>query len=289
MRFKVSFTIRKSTLLSVRFIRVNNDHSQTCGWFLFYNNFAQPALGIHSRETMKQFVLSVVVIICSLNITNAQNKTYFGLEFSLFRDMHKIKDNGNYLMTLPLMEPQGGITVRQEIKKRIFVEAGVIVKPYSDAIGFKPIPVSFVGTEGVSWLIPIRLGLNLNVHEKIHFVPVIGYSYSANTPSSYGRDSGTQESSATTITYTFTENPDVSRYVSLLQLGVGFDFYIFDVLLLSISTNYYKGYAPIWIADINYTVDNSFSTTGTVTSKGDFWCVSTGLKYPISSFWTTKR
>ena len=50
-------------------------------------------------------------------------------------------------MTLPFMEPQGGITVRQEIKKQIFVEAGVIVKPYSDAIGFKPIPVSFVGTE----------------------------------------------------------------------------------------------------------------------------------------------
>ena len=239
---------------------------------------------------MKQFVLSVVVVICGLNTTNAQNKTYFGLEFSLFRDIHKINDNGNYLMTLPLMEPQGGITVRQEIKKQIFVEAGVIVKPYSDAIGFKPMPVSFVGTEGVSLLIPIRLGLNLNVYEeKIYLVPVIGYSYGANTPSSYGRDSGTQESSTTTITYTSTENPDVSRYASLLQIGIGFEFQIFDVLLLSISTNYYKGYTPIWISDINYTVDNSFSTTGTVTSKGDFWCVSTGLKYPISNFWTTKR
>jgi hypothetical protein len=239
---------------------------------------------------MKQFVLSVVVLICGLNTTNAQNKTYFGFEFSLFRDIHKIKDNGNYLTTLPLMEPQGGITVRQEIKKQIFVEAGVIVKPYSDAIGFKPVPVSFVGTEGISLLIPIRLGLNLNLYdEKIYLAPVIGYSYSANTPSSYGRDSGTQESSTTTISYTATESPDVSRYVSLLQIGIGFEFEIFDVLLFSISTSYYKGYTPIWISDINYTVNNSSSMTGTVTSKGDFWCVSTALKYPISNFWTSKR
>ena len=239
---------------------------------------------------MKQFVLSVVVVICVLNTANAQNKTYLGVEFSLFRDIHKIRDNGNYLITLPLMQPQGGITVRQEIKEQVFVETGVIVKPYLDAIGFKPIPVSFVGTEGVSLLIPIRLGLNLNVHEgRIFVVPIIGYAYSANTPSTYGRDSGTQQSSTTTITYTSKENLDVSRYGSLLQMGIGFEFRIFDVLLLSISTNYYKGYTPIWISDINYTVNNSSSTTAMVTSKGDFWCVSTGLRYPISSFWNTKR
>lgn len=239
---------------------------------------------------MKQSVLSVLAVICALNATNAQNKTYLGVEFSLFRDIHKIKDNGNYLITLPMMEPQGGMTVRQEIKEQIFIETGVIVKPYSDAMGFKPIPVSFVGTEGISLLIPIRLGLNLNVYEeKLFLVPIIGYSYIANTPSTYGRDSGTQESSTTTITYTSTEKLDVSRYGSLLQMGIGFEFPIFDVLLLSISTNYYKGYSSIWISDINYTVNKSFSTTATVTSKGDFWCVSTGLRYPISSFWTTKR
>jgi hypothetical protein len=267
-------------------------------WFLFYNNFDRPNVGykpnigysIFNQKAMKQFILSVLAVICGLNTTIAQNKTYFGLEFSLFRDIHKIRDNSNYLTTLPLMEPQGGVTVRQEIQKRIFIEAGVIIKPYSDAIGFKPMAVSFIGTEGISLLIPIRFGLNLNVYEeKISLVPVIGYSYSANTPSSYGRDSGTQESSTTIITYTFTENPDVSRYVSLLQMGIGFEFQLFDVLLLSISTNYYKGYTPIWIPNINYTVNNSPSTTGTVTSKGDFWCVSTGLKYPISNFWTTKR
>src|SRR5688500_13284917 len=225
---------------------------------------------------MKQFALSIVVVICILNTTHAQNKTYFGLEFSLFRANHKIRDNGNYLMTLTLMYAQVGLTIRKELQKTVFVEAGLIVKPYSAAIGFKPIPVSFVGTEGVSLLIPIRLGLNLNVYEeKIYLVPVIGYSYSANRPSNYGRDSGTQESSTTTIAYTSLENPDVSRYISLLQMGIGFEFQIFDVLRLSVSTNYYKGYTPIWISDIDYTVNNSSSTTGTVTSKGDFWCVST--------------
>ena len=239
---------------------------------------------------MKRFVISVVVVICGLNTINGQNKTYLGLEFSLFRDINKIKDDGNYLMTLPLMEPQGGVTIRQEIQKYIFVESGVIVKPYSSAIGFKPIPVSFVGTEGISVLIPIRLGLKLNVYQKkFCLVPLIGYSYSANTPTSYGRDSGTQESGTTTIDYTSAKNPDVSRSVSLLQMGLGFEFQIFEVLQLSISTNYYKGSAPIWISDINYTVNNSSPGNGTVTSEGDFWSISTGIRYPISNLWTTRR
>jgi hypothetical protein len=239
---------------------------------------------------MKQFVILVIAVFCGLNTTEAQNKTYFGLEFSMSSDIPKIKDNGNALMTLPLMQPQGGITVRQEIKKQFFVEVGLIVKPYSDAIGFKTIPVSFMGTEGVSLLIPIRLGLNLNIYkDNIYFVPVLGYSYSARTPTTYGRSSGTQESSSSSITYTATTNPDVSRYGSLLQLGAGVEFKIFDGLRLSVSTNFYKGYRPIWNSEINYTVNNSTSATGTVTSKGDFWSVSTGLKYPISNFWTTKN
>ena len=238
---------------------------------------------------MKRFLVSVVVAIFGLNATLAQKKTHLGLEFSLFRDIHEIRDNGGYLMTLPLMEAQGGITIRQEIKRQMFIEGGLIVKPYSNAIGFKTIPVSFVGTEDVSALIPLRLGLKLNVYdEKIYLVPVIGYSFSANAPSGYGKGSGTRESSATTIAYTAAENPDASRYVSLFQIGVGLEFPIFDVMLLSISTNYYKGFNPIWVSEIRYTVNNSFSTTGTVTSKGDFWCLSTSLKYPISNFWAKR-
>lgn len=232
---------------------------------------------------MKQLVLSLAVMICAHNAAQSQNKTYLGLELSLFRDLNKINDNGNYLIALPSMELQGGITIRQEIRKRIFVESGVILRPYSTAIGFKPIPVSFVGTDGISFLIPIRLGLNINVYkEKIFLVPVAGYSFSANRASRFGKDAGTQESSTTVITYTSLDNPNVSRNASLLQMGLGVDFPVFDAFRFTLSYNYYKGYTSIWETEINYSVNNSTASNAQVSSKGDFWCLSAGLRYPLN-------
>jgi hypothetical protein len=141
-----------------------------------------------------------------------------------------------------------------------------------------------------SWIIPVRLGFNFNLYKaKIYLVPVLGYSQGINPSFGYGSGSGKQTSSTTTITYNYTENPDVSRYFPLLQTGIGFEFKLFKTLLFSISTNYYSGFKNTTHLDINYTVNNSNQTTGTAISKGQFWCVSTGLKYPISNFWTMKK
>lgn len=262
-----------------------------------YNNCTRWTLGHYGKfndllitKAMKKLFGTLAVVICALSTTQAQNKTYLGLEFSLFRDLSTIKDDGNYLMTLPSMEPQGGITIRQEIKKQFFLESGVIVRPYSTAIGFKPIPVSFVGTEGMSLLIPIRLGWNLNVYrEKFYLVPVVGYAFSANKTSPFGREAGTQESSTTVITYTTVDNPNVSSNVSLLQMGLGFDFPVFDALRLTLSYNYYRGHTSIWATDINYSVNNSTPTNAQVSSNGNFWCLSAGLKYPLNNRSSSNR
>jgi hypothetical protein len=240
--------------------------------------------------TMNQFTLTVIITICFLNSALGQKRTYFGLEFSVANDIYEITDNGDYLVNVPLINGQGGFNLRQEISRNLFVETGLILKYYWQGFGFKTIPYYGSTSDDPSWIIPVRLGLNLNLYKgKIYLVPVVGYSFGINPPYGYGLGYGKQTSSTTTIDYNYTENPDVSRYFSLLQTGIGFEFKLFNTLLLSITTNYYSGFKKTTHLDINYTVNNSNQTTGTAISKGEFWCVTSGLKYPISNFWTMKK
>lgn len=239
---------------------------------------------------MKQFNLTVIITISFLNLSLGQNKTYFGLEFSVANDIYKITDNGDYLINVPLVDGHGGFNVRQEINRNIFVETGLLLKYYWQGFGFKTIPYYGSSSSDPSWIIPLRLGFNFNLYKtKIYLVPVFGISYGINPPFGYGSGRGKQTAGTTTIIYNYTENPDVSRYFPLLQTGVGFEFKLFNTILFSISTNYYSGFKKTTHLDITYTVNNASPTTGTAISKGQFWCVSTGLKYPISNFWTMKK
>jgi len=239
---------------------------------------------------MKQFALTATIIIYLLNSAYGQNKTYFGLEFSVANDIYKITDNGDYLMTVPLIDGQGGFNIRQELNRSIFIETGLILKYYWQGFGFKTIPYYSSVSSDPSWIIPVRFGLNVNLYKrKIYLVPVVGYSFGINPSFGYGYGYGKETSSTTVIYYYYTENPDVSRYFSLLQTGIGFEFTLFKKLLFSISTNYYSGFNKTTQVDITYTVNNANPTTGTAISNGEFWCVGTGLKYPISNFWTVKK
>ena len=238
---------------------------------------------------MKQFTLIATLIISLLNFAYGQNKTYLGFEFSVANDLYEITDTGDYLVTIPLIDGQGGLTLRQELNRSIYVETGLIIKYYQEGFGFKTIPGYSSGSSEASVIIPLRFGLNLNLYkEKIYLVPVIGYSFGINPPYGYGISWGTQTSSTTTYDFYSTENPDVSRYFSLLQTGIGFEFAIAKALLFSISTNYYHGFNKTAQWNITYTVNNSDPMTGSTISKGEFWGVGAGIRYPISNLWAMK-
>jgi len=237
---------------------------------------------------MKQFTLIVTFITCLLNSAYGQKKTYLGFEFSGANDLYDLTDNGGYLKIVPLDNALGGFTIRQEINSRIFIETGVIMKYLQDGIGFKPIPYYGTSSSDPSWLIPLRFGVDLNLFkEKIFLVPVAGYTVGINPSYGYGVSYGTQTYGTTTITYYSTENPNVSRYSSLLQTGIGFEFKV-KALLFSISTNYYFGFNNIQQWDIKYYVNSAGPYTGKTVDKGEFWCVGVGIRYAISNFWTRK-
>src|SRR5690606_18333822 len=116
----------------------------------------------------------------------------------------------------------------------------------------------------------------------LFLVPVIGYAFGINPPFGYGWGYGKQESNAISIEYSTLENEDVSRYFSLVQFGAGFGAQVFKTLLIDLSMNYYLGFNAILQKDISYSVNNATPEKGSAISKGNFWNVNLGLKYPIS-------
>lgn len=235
---------------------------------------------------MKQVALTLFLIGYLTHSTMGQNKTYIGFEFSIANDIYKIHDNGGYLKSIPLYNVPGGINIRQEISKVIFIETGLIMKYYHEGFGFKTIPYSGSSSSDASYLIPLRFGLNLTIYkQRIYFVPIIGYTFDINPPFGYGRGYGSQKSTSMIINYDYIENPNSTRYFSLLYTGAGFDFKISNTFLLNISASYYKGFNTTTELDINYTVNNNAPATGSAISKGDFWSISTGFKYAISNLW----
>src|SRR5690242_17240619 len=183
--------------------------------------------------TRIQFALTAIVTICIVSSALGQKKTYFGLEFSVANDIYKITDDGGYLFNVPLINGVGGLNLRQEINRHLFVETGLILKYYQQGLGFKTIPYYTSSSTDPSLIIPLRFGLNLNLYKgKIYLVPVVGYSFVINMLYGYGYGygyspgyssyHGKQTSATTTIDYDIREYYDLSRYFSLLQTGIGF-------------------------------------------------------------------
>lgn len=224
---------------------------------------------------------------------SGQSMTYFGLEASITNDIYEITETGDDLKTGPLIEGLWGFNLRQDITSYFFIETGLIRKYYASGIGFKPIDISFAYSSIDVWLIPFRLGTRLNLYkEKIYFVPVIGYSFCINSDYGYGNYTtgpGFAKTANYSVSFNYFENTNLVNHFSLLQTGLGIEFKLFKTIILSISSNYYTGFKKvIELKDITYTVNNSNSFTGESFSKGEFWSLGVGLKYPISNFWTKK-
>ncbi len=136
---------------------------------------------------MKSISLAIITTVISI-FSFSQHKIYIGIEASLANDIVAIEDNGNQLKHVPLPAPLVGIKVRKEIHKHLFLEAGILYKPYDEGIGFKLEPGYSSGTGFNSWIIPFRIGSSIKLHnKKIRLVPVIGYSLCKNQD--YGYDS----------------------------------------------------------------------------------------------------
>jgi len=249
--------------------------------------------------TLNQNELSVIIMFKllkenlrkekALTLIRGQDNFYLGFDTSLANDWFKIEDDDNNLVSTPLYNVTWGFNVRKDIKDPIFIETGFIYKYYWNGIGFKNISNLGSGSGDNSWLIPLRFGLYANIYKnKVYFVPLIGYTFGINPPFGSGRTTGSYMDSNTVIEYQYVENPNVSRFFSLLQTGIGVEALLYNTLLFSISANYYSGFNTTTHLDITYTINNNPPSKAIALSKGQFGNLNVGLKYSFGQLFARK-
>lgn len=246
---------------------------------------------------MRKKTLTAAAVFLTATVALSQKaKTYFGGQVGIVSDRYELVDNGGGLQNVRFLNGIWGINLRQDFN-RFFLETGIIRKEYSQGVVFKIEGRGHGSSSGTqAWLIPLRLGTTINLHkQKIYLVPVIGYSHSIH--SGYG--SGSRRGSGGVILrgpggedsarYNLASRYDFAKTFPLLQTGMGLEFILFKRALLSLSANQYTGFKKISRQDITYSVNNAPEQTATAFSKGEFFSVELGLKYPVSNLWTKPK
>lgn len=215
-----------------------------------------------------------------------QSKTYFGVEYGWASDIHSVTDNGDYLLPLPTKTAPVGFVVTQDMGNSLFFEIGLTMKYYYKGTGFKSDPVYTLANVEPSWIFPLRFGRSIKIlKDKFRFTPSLGYSFGVNPPINEDGYQGTAVSKSVSIDFSYTENPDIASYFSMIQIGAGLDFKIFKHLKLTFGGSYYKGLNTIQQLNVNYTINKMAPFSGTDVNNGSYWNIYSRLSFPISSLW----
>jgi hypothetical protein len=239
---------------------------------------------------MTKALLATLTLTVILTTAVAQKNTYFGVEGALTHDVYEYIDNGSLLKTPALITGYFGISIRQDISPTLFVETGLLRKPYDEGIAFKTSGGYSSGNAINCWLIPLRLATRINLNrQRLHLVPVIGYSLGINSDYGYGDGGvgGYEIAGQDTVHFAVYSKLSLRRTYPLLQTGLGVEFVLFRTLLASVSANYYTGFKNLIEQDISYT-HNSVPNTGKGLSKGEMASFGLALKYPVSQLWRHK-
>jgi len=239
-------------------------------------------------------MLKLTFVILALNLVFitavAQKNTYIGFEGAANNDVYEIIDNGSLLKKVPLITGYFGLNIRQDISSSVFLETGLLRKYYDEGIGFKGSSSYTEGNAINAWLIPLRLGVKLKLlnlrQQRLYFVPVIGYVFGINSDYGYGDGGagGSQTMAHDTISYSVYSKLSLRRRFPLLQTGIGVQFSLFRIVVLSVNANYYTGFKNLIEQNIEYT-HNSVSNTAKGLSKGEIMAFGLSAKYPISYIW----
>ena len=246
---------------------------------------------------MKLFskLLIIIAIAISYN-TEAQNKTYLGVEFGPKFEIYHYTDHGSGLYTKPFFyNPIYGLTLGQEINKIFIAETGFYINDYGESYRIKGNMGYSMSSAIVAYQIPLRLKAQLDlIKEKLSFTTTIGYTFAINNDygssgsgSSFTSTSGQNSYNDSTRTE-HVSNYSLQKTYGLVEAGLSFDYNIKNSLTLYLAANYMTGFNKIVEIDIKYWINDFPEQTGTVFSNGDYYSIVFGVKYSISNFWTKR-
>jgi len=231
-----------------------------------------------------------LVFGCTFTTAFGQENTYIGVEAAVNNDVYDIIDNGTLLKKVPLITGYFGLTIRQDVSSKVFLETGLLRKYYDEGIGFKTSPGYSESNAINAWLIPLRLGVRINLlnlrKQKLYLVPIVGYVLGIKSDFGYGdgSSSGSETMLQDTISYNVYSKLSLRRTFPLMQTGLGVEFVFVRTLLVHLSANYYTGFKNLIEQNIEYT-HNSVINTASGLSKGEMTSLGLSIKYPISYLW----
>ena len=218
--------------------------------------------------------------------TWSQRSTYIGAEAFVTNDIYTIKDNSNYLKTVPLLGGGFGIGVRQGLGRNSFVETGFNRKSYWRGVGFKGAFTYGNSSAFIAWIVPVRFGYRIKLVRNLYVVPVMGFSLGINRAPSYlGRGGGTSRTTQGIIEYQYTEASGSSKIFTLINPMVNLELDLWRTIQLGIYAGRSFGLNQTDQLDITYTVNGSQPIKGSATSKGQYWCYGFSFKYKLSKLW----
>ena len=244
-------------------------------------------------------LFSKLLIILSIAIsynTDAQNKTYLGVEFGPKFEIYHYTDNGSGLYTKPFFyNPIYGLTLGQEINKTFIAETGFYINDYGESYRIKGNMCYSMSNAIVAYQIPLRLKAQLDlIKEKLSITTTIGYTFAINNDygssgsgSSFTSTSGQNSYNDSTRTEDIS-NRSLQKTYGLVEAGISFDYNIKNSLILYLAANYMTGFNKIVEIDVKYWINDFPEQTATVFSNGDYYSIVFGVKYSISNFWTKR-
>ena len=229
----------------------------------------------------------ILVVMLLSRLASAQHHTFLSIQGAFCRDLYRIEDNGNFLVTVPLNTGLWGISILQEINSRAFAEIGVISKSYWEGFGFRNIRVYGTSDAFNAVMVSLKFGYRLKLVRQFSLVPAVGIAVGINTSPEVasGGGSGKIVSNGNTIEYDFDENDDVARTFFMAHPSIAIEGTLLGTLVLAIYASRPIGFNKANQLDISYTINSSSPITAKAVNRGDYWSAGLALRFPVSNLW----
>lgn len=243
---------------------------------------------------MKTIITALIMLLPLLVL--GQNKTYLSLELGPKFEIYQFDDNGDGLYTKPFFySPIYGLSVGRELNGTFAAETGLIINDYGESYRIQGDNGFGTSNAILAIQIPLRLKARLKIiGDKLDLVTTIGYHFAINTDygssgsgSSFIGNSGPSELNDSTRTQSIS-NYSLHKTYGLIEAGIGLEYNFNNSLNLFLSASYLTGFKRIVEVEVDYWINEEPVQTGTVFSKGNYYSVVLGLRYPISHLWSAK-
>ncbi len=237
--------------------------------------------------------ISLLILLLLLTTIRmfSQKQTYFGFETGVASDFYNFTDSGNRLETIPNQTGTWGFNIEHEINNYFSIETGLIRKHYRERYWFKSISTSIVKsrtTEAANvWQIPLLFNSRITLpNQKVSLLMTLGYHFCINSDyDTYGHGASSLITSTDTLVFNYSSNSNITKSFSLIETGLGIEYKVFNKVILTLSGSYFTGFREAVGFDINYKVNSEPTETANAHSKGEYWRVTIGVRYSISSLW----